>query len=291
MNKTKKIKYIQFSLTVSESKRLIAYAVSQMKSVRHAMKNGKVIFKGGTTVSCAAEILVGTPLRICGRISQRGAVSSKVREGAAHSLLYSQGQITNIDEDYDDRIMEMGPEDVIITGANIIDIHGNAAMLAGSPAGNRCGKGVSAMTVEGAKVIVAAGIEKLIPGSVYDSVKCAQRKGIDSSRGMACGLFPVVGELVTELEAIQEISNVNAVLIGKGGIAGGEGSCLFQAWGTEPEIKRLEDILDQCYGKDISGTAESLTECSFPCAGCREHLSCSYKQAKQSISPFIQTQC
>lgn len=147
------------------------------------------------------------------------------------------------------------------------------------------------MTVEGAKVIVAAGIEKLIPGSVYDSVKCARRRGIDSSRGMACGLFPVVGELVTELEAIQEISNVNAVLIGKGGIAGGEGSCLFQAWGTEPEIKRLEDILDQCYGKDISGTAESLTECSFPCAGCREHLSCSYKQAKQSISPFIQNQC
>lgn len=277
MNKAENTKYIQFSLTVSEGKWLIAHAISQMQSVRHAMENGKIIFKGGTTVSCVAELLTGTPLRICGRISKRGAVSSRIREGAAHSLLYSQGRITNIDEDYEDRILELGAEDIIITGANIIDIHGNAAILAGSPAGNRCGRGVSAMAVEGAKVFIAAGLEKLIPGSVHDSIKSALRKGIDSSRGMACGLFPVIGELVTELEAIKEISNVSVIPIGKGGIAGAEGSCLFQAWGSEPEITRLEDVLSLCYGKDISGNAESLMECSFPCAGCREHLSCGYK--------------
>lgn len=285
MNKSEKTKYIQFSLTVSEGKWLIAYALSQMQSIRHAMENGKIIFKGGTTVSCVAELLTGTPLRICGRISRRGAVSSRIRKGAAHSLLYSQGQITDIDEDYEDRILELGAEDIMITGANIIDIHGNAAMLAGSPAGNRCGRGVSAMTVEGAKVFIAAGLEKLIPGSVHDSIKNARRKGIDSSRGMACGLFPIIGELFTELEAIKEISNVSVIPIGKGGIAGAEGSCLFQAWGSESEITRLEDVLSLCYGKDISGNAESLMECSFPCVGCREHLSCGYKNG---VSAFIQ---
>lgn len=271
------MKRIQFSLTVSEGKWLIAHAISRMKSVQHAMKNGKVIFKGGTTVSCVAEILIGIPLRICGRISERGSVSSETRSGAAHSILYSKGEVINIDEDFDDRLLEIGTDDILITGANIIDIYRNAAMLAGSPAGNRCGRGVSAMTVEGVKVIIAAGLEKLIPGSVYDSVKNSHRKGVDSSRGMACGLFPIVGEIITELNAIQEISNVDVVLIGKGGISGGEGSCLFQAWGAEKEILQLENVLNMCYGKNTSGVDESLVECHFPCAGCGEHLSCCYK--------------
>ena len=271
------MKRIQFSLTVSEGKWLIAYAISRMEDVQRAMRNGKVIFKGGTTVSCVAELLAGTPLRICGRISKRGAVSSEIRSGTAHSLLYSQGRIVNIDEDYEDRILEMGAGDIVITGANIIDVHRNAAMLAGSPGGNRCGRGMSAMAVEGARVIVAAGLEKLIPGCVSESIRNSQRKGVDDSRGMACGLFPVVGEVITELDAIHRISEVETVLIGKGGVFGGEGSSLFQAWGPKGEVERLEHILGLCYGKGTSGSAESLAECHFPCEGCREHLSCCYK--------------
>lgn len=282
MSETDKMKRIQFSLTVSEGKWLIAYAVSMMEGVQNALKNGKIIFKGGTTVSCAAELLLEMPLRICGRISKRGAVSSEVRSGSAHSLLYSQGKIINIDEDYEDRILEMGDRDVVITGANIIDAYGNAAMLAGSPGGNHCGRGMSAMAVEGTQVIVAAGLEKLIPGCVSESIKMSRRKGVDNSRGMACGLFPVVGDVITELEAIRKISDVEAVLIGKGGVFGGEGGCLFQVWGTNAEVERLEHVLELCYGKGISGSVESLTECHFPCAGCREHLSCCYKHRENS---------
>lgn len=278
LNREDGTKRIQFSLTVSEGKWLIAYAISRMENVQNALKNGKIIFKGGTTVSCVAELLTGTPLRICGRISSRGAVSSAIRSGAAHSLLYSKGQSVGIDEDYEDRLLGMGPEDIIITGANIIDAYGNAAMLAGSPAGNHCGRGMSAMAVEGAQVIVAAGLEKLIPGNVSDSIKNSRRKGVDDSRGMACGLFPVTGEVVTELDAIRMISGAAAVLIGKGGVFGGEGGCLFQVWGLEGEIGRLGQALGMCYGKGISGATESLAECSFPCAGCREHLSCCYKR-------------
>lgn len=157
---------IQFSLTVSEGKWLIAHAIADMKEVRDAIAGGRIVLKGGTTVSCVSELITGTPLRICGRISKRGAVSSKFTDSAQHSIMYSNGEITGLDPDFDTALLQLGPNDVIIIGANIIDNFGGAAMLAGSPAGNNCGRGVSAMSVEGGKTIIAAGMEKLIPGSV-----------------------------------------------------------------------------------------------------------------------------
>lgn len=155
---------IQFSLTVSEGKWLIAHAIADMKEVRDAIAGGRIVLKGGTTVSCVSELITGTPLRICGRISKRGAVSSKFTDSAQHSIMYSNGEITGLDPDFDTALLQLGPNDVIIIGANIIDNFGGAAMLAGSPAGNNCGRGVSAMSVEGGKTIIAAGMEKSFRG-------------------------------------------------------------------------------------------------------------------------------
>ena len=42
---------IQFSLTVSEGKWLIAHAIADMKEVRDAIAGGRIVLKGGTTVS------------------------------------------------------------------------------------------------------------------------------------------------------------------------------------------------------------------------------------------------
>ena len=54
--------YMQFFLTVNEGKWLIARAVAGMERVQRALRSGKVILKGGTTVSCISELLVGYPL-------------------------------------------------------------------------------------------------------------------------------------------------------------------------------------------------------------------------------------
>ena len=47
---------IQFSLTVSEGKWLIAHAIADMKEVRDAIAGGRIVLKGGTTVSCVSEL-------------------------------------------------------------------------------------------------------------------------------------------------------------------------------------------------------------------------------------------
>lgn len=270
---------IQFSLTVNEGKWLIARGIARMPEVRQAMDQGKIVFKAGTTVSCVSQLLVGRPLRICGRISTRGTVSSRDSSDVPHTLLYERGQFRSLDGEVDQALAELGPGDVMITGANLIDTRGNAAMLAGSPGGNDCGRAVSAMTCEGFRVIVAAGLEKLIPGTVRDSILHAQRKGIVRSRGMACGLFPIFGQLVTELEAIRLIADVEVDLIGRGGVDGAEGGCVFQVCGKPAEIKNLEDVLEQCRAQPTGGEPESLVECSYPCSSCGRHLSCCYKAA------------
>lgn len=275
------MEYIQFTLTVNEGKWLIAHAITGMPEVRRAMAEGRVVFKAGTTVSCVAQLLTNTPLRICGRITPRGTVSSRAKGPGSHFLLYDQGRLENLDGHADVALLELGPGDVMITGANIIDAFGGAAMLAGSPGGNDGGRTIATMCSEGFQVIVAAGLEKLIPGAVGQSIIHSRRKGISSSRGMACGLFPVMGQVITELEAIRMIADVEVCLIGRGGINGAEGGSVFQAWGPEVELEELERVLASCRGLLVAGELASLEECSYPCVNCNGHCSCCYKDIRQ----------
>ena len=90
---------VQISLTVSESKRVIAKGVVSLPEVKEAFENGKIILKGGTTVSAICEEIVDMPLRICGRITRRGTVTAKnSSQEHAHSVLIEKGTVNNIDD-------------------------------------------------------------------------------------------------------------------------------------------------------------------------------------------------
>lgn len=268
---------IQFVLTVTGGKYMIAKAVSELPEVKNALEHGKLVLKGGTTVSCLSEMLFDCPLRICGRITGRGAVSSSSGSDNAHTLAAYKGKLENIDSFADKYMSDMGPGDVIVTGANIIDSQGNAAMLAGNNGGGLCGRGIISAVSEGAELIIAAGLEKLIPGRVEDSIINARRKGVDSSYGMACGLIPLMGKVITELEAIELLTGIRPVIIGRGGLFEGTGSTLFQAEGSKEQTDKLQRYLKECKNARLSGERESLKECFVPSPGCRYHLSCIYR--------------
>ena len=125
----------QFTLTVSEGKKLIAFAVTQMPGVQTAFTNGKILLKGGTTVSAVAEELVGIPLRISGRVTPLGTKSARETIDAPHSLLIDKGVPQGVDDSLEEAVLNMGPGDVAICGANLIDRYGYAALMAGSPLG------------------------------------------------------------------------------------------------------------------------------------------------------------
>ncbi len=271
---------VQISLTVSESKRLIAKAVVSLPEVKEALEHGKIILKGGTTVSAICEEMVGMPLRISGRITGRGTVTAKdsSREHA-HSVLIEKGTVKNIDETIIEVSQGLGRGDVVIISGNAIDVNGNAAMMAGSPGGGNPGGAISAMLAQGAHLIIPIGLEKLIPGFIQEAVKAAGRDK-DLSYGMAVGLIPLIGKVVTEKDAAEIISDVRCTVIGRGGIDGAEGSTVMDVEGEDAEVNKLLEIVDAIKGAGTSGEEGSMEECDRRSIRCREHLSCIYRKGK-----------
>jgi hypothetical protein len=270
----------QFTLTVPEAKRLIARAVAALPEVRSAMAAGRVLLKGGTTVSAVAEELVGTALRICGRISPRGTLTQAEDVVGPHSVLVAGGEVRGIDADIVEVARSLGPADVVIIGANALDVHGTAAMMAGSASGGLPGEAMSGFLAEGARVVIPVGLEKLIPGSISHAVAAAGRKSVDFSLGMGVGLIPIHGRVVTEQHAAEILAHVEATVIGRGGIMGAEGATVMAVEGERDEVERLFALVRSIKGAVLSGIAESLEECRGATPRCRDHLACVYRREK-----------
>ncbi|CCQ96984.1 conserved hypothetical protein [[Clostridium] ultunense Esp] len=270
----------QITLTVNESKRIIARGLKEEPKIKNAFSYGKILLKGGTTVSAISEELINMPLGISGRISTNGTKGSKSELDAPHCILIDKGQVIDVDEEekFEESALSMSKGDVLITGANIFDVHGNAAMMAGSPLGNFPGKIIPALNSEGIDIIIAAGLEKLSPVPVNQSIKAAGRKDIEISFGMAVGLIPIYGELVHEQKAIEMLADVKATVIGRGGIMGGEGSTTLILEGKSEEVYRIVEVVKTLKGSDISGSPKSLVECTRGSIGCVEDLGCIYKK-------------
>jgi len=272
---------IQVALTVAEAKRLIAKAVVQLPEVKQALERGRILLKGGTTVSAISEELVGKPLRISGRISQRGTVGAKIAEGEfPHSILIEKKEARDIDDVIVDITKELGERDVIIISGNALDIDGGVAMMAGSVAGGNPGIALSAMLAEGAKVIIPIGLEKLIPGSIGDAIRVAARKGVDRALGMSTGLVPLYGKVVTEAGAVSILADVSCTVIGRGGIMGGEGATVMVVQGPNEEVEKVWQHVEEVKGAVTSGAAESLPECEGGNERCGLHLACVYRKRK-----------
>ncbi len=272
---------IQFTLTSAEGKRMIAKGVSSLERVKKALEKGNIVLKGGTTVSAISEELCGRPMKISGRITPLGTKSSKLplsRPDQPHALLIKNGKETSIDDLLEEVMSSLNPGDCFITGANIIDVYGNAALMAGTMFGTKAGPWIQNAWIEGINVIIAVGLEKLIPGNVNEVIKIAGRKRVDKAYGMAVGFIPLFGEIFTEVNAIKALANVDCHIIGKGGIFGAEGSTTVLVDGTEEELRKIEKIYQEIHGSSVSGTIESLEECEIGSPSCKGHIQCVYKK-------------
>lgn len=270
----------QVSLTVNEAKWIIAKGLKELPLVKKALKEGKILLKGGTTVSAVSEELVHIPLGICGRVSPRGTKCSKFDLDTPHCILVDKGVIWDIDEEkkFEASALSMREEDVFITGANIFDVFGNAAMMAGVPFGNFPGKIIPAINSEGVKIIIAVGLEKLSPIPVSQSIKAAGRRTIELSFGMAVGLIPICGEIIHEQKAIELLADVKATPIGMGGILGAEGATTLVIEGQSQEVHKIVDLVKTIKGSIISGSPKSLIECERGSIGCKDDVGCMYKR-------------
>lgn len=276
-------KQIQFTLTVTAGKWLIARAISELKCIKKALSKGKIILFGGTTVSAISELLTGIPLRLSGRITPRGTVTAhKIKEDSPHTLLIYQGKFYDLEKNYKakDLLKKMDKYDVVITGANGYDIYGNACLMAGTYGlGNRNSL-LAPIHTEGSRLIIAVGLEKFIPGSILEAIKHAGRTSSIWSMGASVGLVPLLGEIITEIEAINILVGIEAIVIGKGGISGAEGSSTIVAQGDMESLEKLLNLVKWSSQRTLSSIPDSVKECERGLNSCSRHMGCCYKSGK-----------
>ncbi len=277
------------TFTVPGGKRLIAKAIARMPEVRRAQENGRIWLKGSTTVSAVAEELVGVPMRISGRITPRGLKGAHVVIDAPHNMLIEGSRWSNADVDLAAAAASLREGDLVISGANIIDAQGGAAVMGGSTLGGRAGRVFAGVMSEGIPIIVAAGLEKLIPGTVQQAVMAAGRFKFDRCMGMAVGLMPIVGKVITEIEAIKLLASVEGQVIGKGGMDGAEGGVTLAISGAEEEVDRMLRLALELRDATLSGLKDSLVECGGACQECHKHRGCLYKSPKL-LARYVDTQ-
>ncbi len=269
---------IQVTLTVHEAKRVIAKGIARLPEVQEAFRSGKIYLKGGTTVSALCEELAGRPLRISGRIVPAGAKAAGTALTGFYSVIIEHGECVDVDDRLEEAVEGLGPRDVAVLGANAIDPFGNAVMMCGSSLGGKPGRVISGLMAEIKNIIIAAGFEKLVPGPLPEIIQQYGRKEIDLSMGLAVGLAPLVGRIVTEKDAIPLLSDVKCAVIGMGGIFGAEGATTMIIEGEEEEVKKVYRILSSVKGAKVSGIPESLVECQTPSERCKLHRTCVYKK-------------
>lgn len=268
---------VQVTLTVSEGKSIIARGIAARPDVKDALEQGKLLLKGGTTVSAIAEEILGKSLRIGGRVTPKGTKNARKKYDQSHCVLVENGVVRDADKDIEDITANMGRDDMIVTSANAFDSDGYAAMMAAAPLGYYPGRAMGGFSSQGCKVIIAVGLEKMIPGTIRQAILASGRESIDMSLGSAVGLIPLVGEIFTELEAISTLAEVSPTVIGSGGILGAEGATTLVISGRESQVKTIMDTIISVKGSKVSGTSESLDECVRGCRQCRNHLACMYK--------------
>lgn len=282
---------IQITLTSPEGKRIIAKGIRAYPGVQKVQKRGgKILFKGGTTVSAVSEELCGKPMRISGMITPQGTLTSRYKHeiqlAHAHILKGDQIILLHTREDWEKEVPSFTPEDLVITGANAFDAQGRAALMAASYDGGTSLPFFQTLLIEGVPFLIAAGLEKLVPGNLGEVILLAGRKKVSFSYGSAVGLIAVFGRIYTEVEALENLARVKAWVIGKGGIHGAEGSTTFLVDGPAKEVMKIDKMYQRVRGSGLSGDPRNLIPCGRGSLSCKNHIGCLYKKGLRKSAPY-----
>jgi hypothetical protein len=252
-----------FTLTSSESKRLLGKAVAAMPEVRHAKDNGYLVIGRGSTNAFILEELLGT------KMDKERYVAGQVIKGVfcvmpagqrTKPVTLHKGEVLNVEPGA--VIDKLTPGDVLIKGANAVDPFGNVGVVMAGPGGGTMGQFYMALKAQGVTTIYPVGLEKLIP-SVEEAARYGGKLLLGRTIGCRVGMALVAdGRIVTEIEAIEILFDLKAVPYASGGWGGAEGSVTLIVDGEDDEVNRCLDFIEGIKGEP------PLPAVKGPCKGC-----------------------
>jgi hypothetical protein len=267
-----------FTLTPSESKRLIAKAVVAMPEVAKAKEEGYLILGRGSTNAYIAEDLSADILEkekyVAGQVI-RGVFCALDQGIRIQPVTFHKSALLSVDPG--ELIGTLGRGDVVLKGANAVDHKGNVGVVMASPVGGTMGQFYMAMKAQGVKVIYPVGLEKLVP-SVELAAKFGGRLAIDRSIGARVGLACVTdGTVVTEIQALHSMFGVRAVHFASGGYGGAEGSVTLIIEGADDDVNKCMNFIETIKGE------LPLPAAKGPCKTCP--ILCSFQGMEEDDLP------
>jgi hypothetical protein len=254
----------QFSLTSSESKRLIGKSVSQHPKVKKALNKGIIAIGLGSTNAFVIEEILKKKMEkeryVAGFVDEKGPCVVPASERLPEVVL-KNGKI--VKEKPCEIVKSMKAEDVFIKGANALDFDGIAGVMMASETGGTVAEVLGIIKARGINLIMPVGLEKLIPFSINDVSNAAGIFETDYSIGIPVGIMPMAGEVVTEIEALESLG-VSAIAIGSGGLGDGEASKVFQIEGEKKQVQRVIDVVRKIKGeKRVEALRSSCKTCAY----------------------------
>lgn len=249
----------QVTLTPAEGKRLIAKAISCMDSVQKAYREGTLIIATSTTTAYVAEELMGKEINkgmfTAGVVTKEGASITKA-DGRYKHYVFEKGALKECTTpELVPYLARMGPDDVMIKGANAIDPFGAAGILLAGSGGGTIGTAWGHLIRNGAQLIIAAGLEKLVPGPLDGVAPMMGTEVIDKAMGWKCGMMVVQGQIITEMEAMKLLFGVDVIPVAGGGIDGAEGCKIFLLGGPDENVELAYEVLSEIKGEPKLSTS------------------------------------
>ncbi len=236
-------------LTVSESKRLIAKGVAAMPAVRKALTDGIVAIATGSTNGYVVEEITGRPIQkpaymtgatLPHGVRRDGLLSRDVPDVVLHKGKPLAGVTTT------GIAQQMSAGDVFIKGANALYYPDRrAGILIGHPTGGTLGAVLGTIIARRITFVIPVGLEKCVAQpieSVAEFIRC-------DAEGTIPSIWPIDGEIVTEIEALKILTGVEAMQSAAGGIAGAEGAVRLVLRGTKEQIAAAEALANAVHGE------------------------------------------
>lgn len=232
-------------LTPSMAKRLIALGVAAHPMVEQALKTGTVVVTLGTTNAPIASALLGEPVDhgafAAGLIDDRWNVNARL--GEASDVVLRRGERIPLDPEA--TVAGLTAGDVVIKGGNAIDPYGTVGVLMASDTGGTVGRYIPSLTARGVDLILPISVAKSIhtPIDVLSTELGSRR--LDLAMGLPCGMMPLVGHPITEIESLALLFDVRATHVCSTGVGHGVGSVSLLIEGETDAVQSAFDRIQQ----------------------------------------------
>jgi hypothetical protein len=237
--------------TVAESKRLIAKAVAKMPIVENALRNGTVIVCKGTTNTYVAEELLGEKIPhgayVLGHILPEKGGKKLPKVDPVREVVIVKGK-HQADLTLGEALKQLSAGDVIIKGGNALDYANKmAGVWTGSPTGGTTGKIMPYIKAGKAHLVIPIGLEKLVVGKVVDIAARIDEPVEGATKMPRMRILP--GQILTEIEALRILADVEPFQASAGGIGGAEGA-VWMVWrGTRENVERARQLAASIKGE------------------------------------------